>query len=307
MVDVRNIGTGTSDEAVVSLKNQSGDVLFLERGRDKIEALKPGRGKSVELKFALRADPLHERAKEARGDDDEVELPRTDDAVDLRVSVWDSTYGETVSEQLHVPVHEARKAKVEVKNLLLAGNDEVPVFAGADAQMPLLGYAKAGLSIRSDASFEGWYRVEMGTNAVGFIRDSDVKLFGAKAASVKKTAVRPMMAHSVPSIELEVGSLATSTATMRFSGYVRDEQALKDMFVFVNEKKVYYGGLHDMKSENGVYKAPFDITVNLKSGSNTIAVVARESNDLVTRKIFGVYRSDPALAEAPREPAKATR
>lgn len=306
MVDVRNIGTGTSDEAVVSLKNQSGDVLFLERGRDKIEALKPGKGKSVELKFALRADPLHERTKEARNDDDDdVEPARSDDTVDLRISVWDSTYGETVSEQLRIPVKEVRKARAEAKSLLLSGNDEVPVFAGADAQMPVLGYAKSGLSIRSDASFDGWFRVEVGPSIVGFIRDSDVKVAGPRAAAAKKTAVRPIMAHSVPSIELEAPALVTSTPTLRLAGFVRDEQALKDVFVFVNEKKVYYGGLQDKQPENGVYKQPFDINVPLKAGSNTIAIVARESNDLVTRKIFGVYRSDPALAEAPsKQPAR---
>ncbi len=83
---------------------------------------------------------------------------------------------------------------------------------------------------------------------------------------------------------------------------MRDEQALKDVFVFVNEKKIYYNGLRDMPPEKGVFRAPFDVTVPLKAGSNTIAVVARESDDLVTRKIFGVYRTDPAAVAEVRDP-----
>ncbi len=216
IVEVKNIGTGQSDETVVSLKNLSGDALFLERGRDKIEALKPGKEKTIELRFALRADPAAHRG-DPRDDDDEE--PRDDgktgDAVDLRVSVWDSTYGESVSEQLRIPVREARKAKVESKPLLLAGNDEVPIFAGADAQMPVLAYAKSGATIRSDATFDGWYRVDVAANEPGYVRDSDVKVAGAKVASVRKSAIRPIMAHSVPSIELDVPALVTQATTMR--------------------------------------------------------------------------------------------
>ncbi|MEZ0314579.1 MAG: MXAN_5808 family serine peptidase [Myxococcota bacterium] len=316
IVDVKNIGTGQSDEAVVSLKNLSGDALFLERGRDKVEALKPGKNKSVELKFSLRVDPNSRDGKRpdlrahpedgARDEDGNVdEAPKAGDAIDLKVSVWDSTYGETVSEHLHVPVREPRKARAENRPLLLAGNDEVPIFAGADATMPVVAYAKSGAAMRSDASFDGWYRVEVGNGAPGYIRDSDIKL-GAKAASARKATVRTIMAHSVPSIELDVQALVTPQPSMRLSGFVRDEQALKDVFVFVNDKKVFYGGLKEMQADKGVYRAPFDVTVSLRTGSNTVAVVARESNDLVTRKIFGVYRSDPALASV-REPSTSKR
>jgi carboxyl-terminal processing protease len=303
IVEVKNIGTGQSDETVVSLKNLSGDALFLERGRDKIEALKPGKEKTIELRFALRADPAAHRG-DARDEDDEE--PRDDgkggDAVDLRVSVWDSTYGESVSEQLRIPVREPRKAKPLPQPLLLSGNDEVPIFAGADAQMPVLAYAKSGATIRSDAAFEGWYRVEVGPGEPGYVRESDVKLAGSKAASARKTSIRPIMAHSVPSIELDVPVLVTQATTMKVAGFVRDEQSLKDVFVFVNEKKIYYNGLKDMQPEKGVYRAPFDVTVPLRAGSNTIAVVARESDDLVTRKIFGVYRTDPAAVAEVRDP-----
>jgi hypothetical protein len=159
--------------------------------------------------------------------------------------------------------------------------------------------------MRSDASFDGWYRVEVGNGAPGYIRDSDIKL-GAKATAARKASVRAIMAHSVPSIELDVPALVTPQPSMRLSGFVRDEQALKDVFVFVNDKKVFYGGLSNMQADKGIYGAPFDVTVPLKTGSNTVAVVARESNDLVTRKIFGVYRSDPALA-AVREPNTSKR
>ena len=317
-IRVKNIGTAQSDETIVSLKNLSGDALFLERGRDKIEALKPGKDKTVELRFALRADPaarVESRADSQRGgqttqrggshadDDDEPrDDGKTGDTVDLRVSVWDSTYGESVTEQLRIPVREPRKPKPEAKPLLLAGNDEVPIFAGADAQMPVLAYAKGGGSIRSDAAFESWYRVEVGPGEPGFVRDSDVKLSGAKVQMARKAPIRPLMAHSVPSIELEVPALVTQETSLHLTGVVRDEQALKDMFVFVNEKKIYYRGLRDMQPDKGVYRASFDVNVPLKLGSNTVAVVARESDDLVTRKIFGIYRTNPdAVAEA-RDP-----
>src|SRR5262249_8585952 len=160
-----------------------------------------GKSKTVELRFALRADPnAHDGKKSAdelreEGEESRAE-GKTSDAVELRVSVWDSTYGETVSEQLRVPVREARKAKPENKPLLFAGNDEVLIHAGADAIMPVVGYAKSGASIRSDANFDGWYRVDVGAGVPGYVRDSDIKVTGVKVGVTRKTTVRTIMAHS---------------------------------------------------------------------------------------------------------------
>jgi hypothetical protein len=45
----------------------------------------------------------------------------------------------------------------------------------------------------------------------------------------------------------------------------------------------------------------------LKPGTNTIAVVARESEELVTRKVFGVYLDQPPAVADGRPGDRATR
>ncbi|MEM6732852.1 MAG: hypothetical protein AAF658_14940, partial [Myxococcota bacterium] len=65
-----------------------------------------------------------------------------------------------------------------------------------------------------------------------------------------------------------------------------------------NDKKVYYQSFED-QSGRGDVKASLDLALKLKEGSNAVAVVARKSDDLVSRRLFGVYRStDGAVATA---------
>jgi len=45
-------------------------------------------------------------------------------------------------------------------------------------------------------------------------------------------------------------------------------------------------------------KAPFDVPVTLKTGANSVVVVAREGAEIMSREILGIYRSDPnSMAE----------
>jgi hypothetical protein len=52
-------------------------------------------------------------------------------------------------------------------------------------------------------------------------------------------------------------------------------------------------------------RAPLDVALPLKPGENAVAIVARESKDLVSRAVLGVFREpSPAVAEGPvKKPA----
>ncbi len=54
-VKVKNIGKGTAEEPVVLLKNKGESDLFIEEGRQKLKALKPGESGEVQLSFTQNA------------------------------------------------------------------------------------------------------------------------------------------------------------------------------------------------------------------------------------------------------------
>ena len=171
------------------------------------------------------------------------------------------------------------------------------VRTGASDKMPALGKAKANALIRSDGSFGGkWYRVQLGSELPGFVRAQDVKVLRGPMRKATANAVRTAHLQAAPVISMAVPSLVTKQATVRLRGTVTDERSLKDVFAFVNDKKVFFRSLEGIVATAAGVSAPFDFTFVLEPGSNTVMLVARENDDLMSRKVFGVFLDQPAVA-----------
>lgn len=289
LVDITNVGSGEAKDAVVSLKNLAGESLFLERGREKLGALKPGASKSADLKFSVK-------------DDAQLE------AVELRLTVWDSNLGGTMTETLHMPVLAARRTEADPKLLRVSSKEDAPIYAGAATSSTIVAYAQPGAVLKSDARLEGeWRRVEVTQGLAGYVRDPDVKVARTGTRATVKQGLRLAPPVAAPRIELTLPALTTSDDVLRLHGTVTDAHALKDVFVLVNDKKVYYRSLAAAKPLPGGegVSAPLDLTVPIKKGSNSVILVVRHDDDLMARRIFGVFRGDSAVVADAKKPAPA--
>ena len=68
------------------------------------------------------------------------------------------------------------------------------------------------------------------------------------------------------------------------------------MFVFVNDKKVLYQQLVRSAKHSDDFVAPVSLKIPLEPGSNAIAIVARETDELSSREFFGIYRKEVSTA-----------
>ena len=282
VVDVQNLGPGVAEEVNLQVKNLAGKAVFLDQGRAKVGKIGVGESRSGSLNFSV---------KEAH------------DRVGFKITAWDMNLGGPVSKTLQIPVLPGRRAKLDAR-VLQAGAADVPIFAGASADSLRLAVLQAGGQVASDASFGDWLRIEAGPGMVGFVRQADVTVApaagrklragGKKMASADVRLKPPLLA---PEIELALPSLVMSGDHMVLTGRVRDDDRLKDLFVFVNDKKVYYRALEEVpRDTDGKISAEIKVKVPLKPGANTVAVVAREDDDLMTRRMFGVFCSMPAAS-----------
>jgi len=97
------------------------------------------------------------------------------------------------------------------------------------------------------------------------------------ASSVAESSNTP------PSIKLEAKSLVSQRPTFTMSGSIDDPQGVKDMYVFQNKKKIYYRNFINEENRKTVN---FGLKLNLENKSNDVVIVARDDNDVTSRKRY---------------------
>jgi carboxyl-terminal processing protease len=301
-VDVKNAGPGTaSEKTVVSLKNLGDEKLFIKKGRDVVGALKPGDVKSASLEVELKHGSKSET------------LP-------IRVAIVDDKMDEFVQEKLDLPVAKDVPARTAAAGGVKVEAPEAELRAGASAASPVIATARKGATLPVDAKIGEFYRVEWQKGRFGFVADGEVKAVAAAAA--RQGTIAEAWQREPPRIAFAPdplkGAPVVDGDTIRITGTASvppssDRGAkLRDLFVYVNEQKVFF----KVQPENAATQTlEFAADLPLKAGNNVINVFAREDEDFQARRTIVVYRRPPAevaadartRAEAPPARPTATR
>jgi carboxyl-terminal processing protease len=116
--------------------------------------------------------------------------------------------------------------------------------------------------------------------------------------------------HEPPRITLEPdpsrGAPVVDGSTYRLTGVAAippssdPDARLRDVFVFVNEKKVFFKVVPENQTSP---RMEFTADIPLKPGNNLVTVFAREDEDFQTRRSFYVLRRGPTQAAQAAQPA----
>lgn len=267
-LSVQNTGKGPSRETQALLRNVTGDGLLLHAGRFDVSNMQPGETRDVVFTFDVLDNLKENLAK--------VEVSVVDR--DLRVSA---------SEKLVMPVVEG--------GLFVEGDEgfaRLPAGAVVRAQpLPVaavVGSVAAPSVFKVLGKFGGFLKVSLEEEGrFGFVDAAGVERLAAGPAQPKLQVV---MSHSPPLLEVEPGSLAVRDDKVRVRGTVTDLDQVRDMYVFVGSRKVFY-----QSNRNGSDKMrlSFDQELPLTPGVNVITVVARENEDVGTSTTLVVRRDGP--------------
>jgi carboxyl-terminal processing protease len=302
MVDVANVGTGVAEEAVVIVKNLSGQSIFLDSGRAHLGRLAPGEHKKARLTFQVYGKSSAQRAEaQAReeGDDRSFAAPAAADQLSLKLMVWDGALGASLVEKLQYRVAPPA-SPVPQADCAVVKASEVPVFAGACDGAARIGTLKRGAKVAADASFGSFLRVDL-PGGRAFVKSDDVvrAKAGKKVPAPSAAQYQALEGVAAPRIWLEPSTLIVDKEEFHLRGTVEDPRALKDMFVFVDDKKVFFRYLSDIAQHDGRFRYAFDVPVKLKAGTNAVALFVRENEELASRRLFFVHRTDTAVVAAP--------
>ena len=268
---VRNTGVGPTHDTEANLRSLAGEGVLLRAGRFRIDDIPPGAERTVEFTFEILSDFEEEEAE-------------------LEFVVIDTDLNETLTERVTVPVTRggaaptARTGRVSLR-------DGTPILErpGGAAFARVEGGATM---LTSTAELNGMVRVDLGEDVPGWVAADAI---GGRASGGHITTV---LDHIAPSIELTGATTVTRDDSITIRGVARDDTVLRDIYVYVGMRKVYYSS---NRSSATPTEATFEATLPLRPGINYVVVFARESDESISRRAFVVRRdaADGALMETP--------
>jgi len=270
---VKNVGEGRTFETHANLRNLSGRGVLLKAGRFRIDDIQPGQERLVRFSFQVLEG--FER-----------------DAAKLEVSVYDADLRESMQEKIEVTLDTSpgqptnRSGRVSV-------NDGARVYASPDTDAGVLATASGAVQVPAQAALDGFLRIELGDDEVGWVRESDTGRGSGGRLSYQ-------LEHAPPQVELaEMDSLVTQGDSIRLRGTASDDERVRDLYIFAGARKIHYVS---NRSGSDPRRVSFDVEVPVHAGVNYITVFARESDEVVSRAMLVIRRDgdNGELLETPR-------
>ncbi len=297
LIFVTNTGPGDADDVTLRLKSGAKEDLFLERGRVTVGAIKSGETAVGRLRFRVPTTQS-----------DRGKLP-------LELTIYDAGTGEWLEDQIDLVAAAASPNKRVAKKGSVATRRDAVVFAGAGSN-EVLGTVEKGARFEALAKTAGFTQVKLMEGATGWIKSADLQSSG-KPKAAAKVAYAPL--RRPPSIALvdDLGGSILDRETVKLEGTITARK-LRDMYVLVNDEKVFFKGGPKAKAEaaaeakdwiapnDAAVTMPFEVDLALEEGLNKVLVVARLDEKVITYRSLFVSRragSTPAVAEAREKPS----
>ncbi len=289
VLDVTNTGTGKALDSFAQIKNVGDPNIFIEKGRFKLGEMAPGETKTA--RFQL-----------------EVKKGFREESFPLKLAIVDEPLEEFAMEKLQLPVTDAPVAKFEPKKGLVKLSEKAELLASPQQDGVVLAKLSRPVLLNTEASAKGFYRVELDKDRFAFVRAQDARDARGKPSPAKDISF--VARRSPPDIKLDVdasqGGLVANGDKFTLSGEVSDVTGLLDMYVLVNDQKVYFQGVDANAKQGEPRKLKFTTEFSLKEGNNSVLVVARESTEFASRRTLVIRRRPAEVAQKVTPPAAAT-
>jgi carboxyl-terminal processing protease len=281
-IDVTNVGSGKALDAFSSVRNASDANIFIEKGRFKLGEL--GLGETKSSHFTL-----------------EVKKAFKGDEFGLRYAVIDEPLEEFTADKIMIPVAPdgTPSPAFEPSKAISRLADKADIYAAVDGKRALARLPK-GAVVAEIARGGNMAKIEWEKDRFVFAKLSDLRdAKGQKPAAPKEAAWNEFRTPAQISMNVDptLGGAVVDGEKFTLSSVVNDSQLL-DVFVLVNDQKVFFKGVGP--EDNG--KLKFSTEFSLKEGNNLVTVVARESQDFASRKSVVIRRRPAAVAQKATEP-----
>ncbi|MGB7292017.1 MAG: MXAN_5808 family serine peptidase [Thermodesulfobacteriota bacterium] len=262
LVRVKNSGQGVAKKGIVTLKNNSGEKLFLTKGRFEFENLQPGEMKETPLNF---------------------EVKKPDSKIDLELQVLDEALREGFISKINILESEREANFLNNSQNIVVLNDKTLIKGGSFTDAPVLAISGKGAGFKTIGENDEWVKIRLNENTVGWIRKDDI-IFVDFVSSSPDTQNLKEYFEGPPVLSIVDPPLATESDTITIKGSAEDVDGVALVYVFLDEDKV-------MLLPSRENKIPISVNLRLHEGTNMITFLAKDSKGLISKKSF-VVRKD---------------
>ena len=292
---VTNIGAGEAENVALRLKSAAHEDLFLERGRAKVGRIGPGETRRGSLRFRI-PEKQSERGS----------LP-------LELAVYDSQSGEWLESQFDLQALKQDARAVTPARGRVRARRPTTLLRGARKDAAVVGVLSRGAVLPTEARTGPFTRVRLPSGAPAFVRTEAVRKtkVSPPAGTQPGIAYQPNTRPPEIALNTEPSGKVYSSDRLRLEGTIR-ARSLRDMFVLLNDDKVYFeravqpAKLNTETRAIDGWRAPddegaqlaFSVPLKLEDGLNKIVVVARLDEKVVSHRTLYVSKAGAtAVAE----------
>jgi carboxyl-terminal processing protease len=268
-VAIENIGAGSTFDLDAMLSAKPG--IDVSQGRFAAGRLKPGdRAEGV---FRLGV------GDKFGGDEASLKL-----AFEEWVPARLPTTRTLLERSIDLPVSTRRPGPGSASGAItVVGESDVELRESPAPDARAISVVDPGSSFSVDGKLKGFYRVKLGRQRHAWIAEEKTRPGGGGRSKASATMVRP------PEIRIDGGPFRrVSTKNARLRGRATHAGGIRDLMVFVGERKVAYLP-HRSGDDDSV---EFDVDLPLEKGANRIVVVARHDSNVVATKSIFIRRLD---------------
>ncbi len=270
LVLVKNIGEGTAEKNVVTLKDLSNKEVFIKNGRAEIGTLSPGETKEVKLSFVVK----------------EI-MPLDKFSVDVVIS--EMIFGTFVTNKLTFPVVASKSKMTPSSGLVKVRRNHTPLYGGTSFDSPVLSMMKDGTCLAYDAKNPEWFRITLPGDRYGWVSAKGV--VESNGARTEPSALEPFLQRVPPVITMSksLSNVLFGNDQLPLSVTIEDDIYVKHAYVLINNDKVFFKS-NKFPAQKEQSRLEINTNLLLKEGPNIVTIVARDDHDLVTVKSFVATR-----------------
>jgi len=262
VIRVKNIGHGSSEKTVVSLKNLSGDKIFLEKGRTELENLAPGEIREANFTFNVK----------------NLESP-----IDLEIQIIDEIFRDGITSKVSIPNNIKVSNYKENNQYVLLKDDNTPIRGGGFTEAPITALSQKGTELRAVGQNEDWIKVNLNENLMGWINKNKVRTSQNAGSTFSDNPLFQETFEAPPIINIKDPPVLTNSNVIKLYGEINDQDGIELVSVFLGDDKVAL--VPSTKTS-----VPVFLELTLDEEINLITIIAKDSKGLLSKQSFVVRK-----------------